>query len=164
MSRTPAVDELIRLTKSASGVSGPSLAKAHIALGEMLGESLRHLDPEDTTVVAILRGGMFFAQGIYFSLGCKFQLYDPRAKSLPELGTSNVILADSVINTGRTVLEIWEPGMLVACCVASREAAEVFEDCLHTVRVSDNSFVGSRVAVQSGGTGPDTTLRLFNQI
>ena len=60
------------------------------------------LDPQDTTVVAILRGGIFFGAGLYFALGCRFELYDPHPKHAEFVrpATKNVILADSVINTG----------------------------------------------------------------
>lgn len=70
LNKTKEVEELIAVTKSDSGISGPELAKAHIRLGELLAENI-DIEPEDTTVVALLRGGIFFAQGIYFKLGCK---------------------------------------------------------------------------------------------
>ena len=65
LEKTKEVKKLINITKSDSGVSGPELAKAHIRLGEILAENI-DLNPSDTTVVALLRGGIFFAQGIYF--------------------------------------------------------------------------------------------------
>ena len=111
------VKELIAITKSDSGVSGPALAKAHMELGELLGECFIGLDPEDTTIVAMLRGGLFFAEGLYFKLGCKFQVYDPKREKFIRPNTKNVILVDSVINTGKTIREILEPDMFVACCV-----------------------------------------------
>ena len=70
------INELIALTKSNSGVSGPRLAKAHMDLASILAEKLPYLDPKDTTIVAMLRGGIFFAEGLYFTLGCKFQTFD----------------------------------------------------------------------------------------
>lgn len=77
LNKTKEVEELIAITKSDSGISGPELAKAHIRLGELLAENI-DLESADTTVVALLRGGIFFAQGIYFKLGCKFEVYDPK--------------------------------------------------------------------------------------
>ena len=68
LKKTKEVEQLIAITKSDLGISGPELAKAHIRLGELLAENI-DLDPADTTVVALLRGGIFFAQGIYFKLG-----------------------------------------------------------------------------------------------
>lgn len=163
LEKTDEVNELIAITKSNSGISGPELAKAHIRLGELLAENLP-VDPEDTTVVAMLRGGIFFAEGIYFKLGCKFEIYDPKHGIFVKPETKNVILVDSVINTGKTIREILEPDMLLASCVTNEGAVAEFGKNLFTVRVSSNSFVGSNVKKQSGSKGPDTTMRLFNQL
>ena len=116
------VNELIAITKSNSGISGPVLAKAHMELGEKLAEEFSGLDPEDTTIVAMLRGGLFFAEGMYFKLGCKFQTYDPKKDTFVRPNTRNVILVDSVINTGKTILAILEPDMKVASCVINQKA------------------------------------------
>lgn len=157
------VNELIQITKSNSDISGPTLAQAHIELGRLLAKEIK-LDPKDTTVVAILRGGIFFAQGIYFELNCKFMTYDPKHEKFKIPQTKNVILVDSVINTGKTIKQIIKPGMFVACCVINENALETFDDNLYTVRVSKNSFIGSQIKKQEGSKGPDTTMRLFNQI
>ncbi len=164
LNRSKEVDKLISITKSDSGISGPELAKAHLRLGELLAENI-NLDPNDTTVIAILRGGIFFAQGIYFKLGCKFDIYDPKnAGSFDRPDTKNVILVDSVINTGNTLLKHLGPDVWVASCVINEKAVPLFADRLYTVRVSGNSFVGCDVKTQVGNKGPDTTMRLFNQI
>ena len=158
------VNELIAITKSNSGISGPSLAKAHMELGELLAEEFVELDPEDTTIVAMLRGGLFFAEGMYFRLGCKFQTYDPKKDTFVRPNTKNVILVDSVINTGKTILVILEPDMKVASCVINQKAVSLFDKQLYTIRVSENSYVGAEVLQQKGNKGPDTTMRLFNLI
>lgn len=158
------VKELIAITKSDSGVSGPALAKAHMELGELLGNCFVGLDPDDTTIVAMLRGGLFFAEGLYFKLGCKFQVYDPKREKFIRPKTKNVILVDSVINTGKTIRNILEPDMLVACCVINEKAVSLFDKQLYTIRISKNSFVGSNIVLQEGNKGPDTTMRLFNLI
>lgn len=160
--KTEKINRLISITKSNSGISGPELAKAHMELGFYLGEKLNYLEPEDTTIVAMLRGGIFFAQGMYFAMGCKFQLFDPKEQIFQRPNTKNVIIVDSVINTGKTIKSILEPDMIVACCVINKSAVEIFDKQLCTIRVSDNSFVGSNVHEQSGKVGPDTTMRLFN--
>lgn len=54
--------------------------------------------------------------------------------------------------------------MHVACCVINEDAVPKFADRLFTVRVSSNFFVGRNVRKQEGKVGPDTTMRLFNQI
>lgn len=158
------VKELVAITKSDSGVSGPVLAKAHMELGELLGDCFIGLDPDDTTIVAMLRGGLFFAEGLYFKLGCKFQVYDPKREKFIRPNTKNVILVDSVINTGKTIIDIFEPDMIVACCVINEKAVSLFDKQLYTIRVSKNSFVGSNIVLQEGNKGPDTTMRLFNLI
>ena len=158
------VNELIAITKSNSGISGPALAKAHMELGEKLAEQFSGLDPEDTTIVAMLRGGLFFAEGMYFKLGCKFQTYDPKKDTFVRPNTKNVILVDSVINTGKTILAILEPDMKVASCVINQKVVPLFDEQLYTIRVSENSFVGADVLQQTGEKGPDTTMRLFNLI
>ncbi len=158
------INQLITITKSDSGVTGPLLAEAHMELGKAMGMQMIMFNPAETTVVAMLRGGIFFAEGIYFSLGCRFQTYDPKHETFVRPETKHVILVDSVINTGKTILDILDPSMYVACCVINEKTVPQFEDRLYTVRVSKNSFVGSNVQKQSGNKGPDTTLRLFNLI
>lgn len=164
VNKTDRINELISITKSGSGVSGPELAKAHMELGKYLVQGFPQMNPKETTVVAMLRGGIFLAEGIYFQLGCKFQLYDPKREDFIRPETKNVIIVDSVINTGHTIKRILESDMIIACCVINEQAVELFEKQLYTVRVSKNSFVGEKVCKQNGGVGPDTTMRLFNQI
>ena len=162
--KTERVKELIAVTKSDSGVSGPQLCAAHMELGRILAEGFRGLDPDDTTVVAMLRGGIFFAAGIYFALGCRFETFDPKRQAFDRPATKNVILVDSVINTGNTIKDILGPDMYVACAVINEEAVPLFDRQLYTVRVSSNRFTGAPVRSQKGNRGPDTTMRLFNQL
>ena len=157
VNKTDRINDLISITKSDSGISGPKLAMAHMELGKYLAECFPEMAPEDTTVVAMLRGGIFFAVGIYFHLGCKFQMYDPKKDEFVRPETKNVIIVDSV-------KKILQPDMLIASCVVNEQAVELFGNQLYTVRVSKNSFVGANVNKQNGGVGPDTTMRLFNQI
>ena len=158
------IEKLIAITKSDSGISGPVLAKAHVELGRALGEQIKEQFSQDTTVVAILRGGMFMAMGLYYALECRFDVYDPKKDKFIRPKTKNVILVDSVINTGKTVEEISGPDISVARCVINENAVEKFKDRLYTVRVSKNSYIGSNTKVQKGNRGPDTTMRLPNQI
>ena len=162
--RDEIIEKLIAITKSGSGISGPVLAKAHVELGIALGEQIKEQFSHDTTVVAVLRGGIFMAMGLYYTLGCRFDVYDPKKDKFIRPKTKNVILVDSVINTGKTIEEIYGPDINVACCVINENAVEKFKDRLYTVRVSKNSYVGSNTKVQNGNEGPDTTMRLFNQI
>lgn len=136
---------------------------AHIQLGIELAKNIK-VNPEDTTVVAIMRGGMFFAQGIYFELGCKFCTYNPKTEEYIRPKTKYVILVDSVINTGKSVLPLIDDNTIIACNVINEKAVEKFNDKLYAIRISSNSFVGQNVKCQIGNIGPDTTSRLFNLI
>lgn len=158
------IEKLIAITKSDSGISGPLLVKAHVELGRALGEQIKEQFSHDTTVVAVLRGGIFMATGLYYALGCRFDVYDPKKDKFIRPNTKNVILVDSVINTGKTIEEISGSDISIACCVINKNAVEKFKDRLYTVRVSKNSYVGDNTKVQKGNRGPDTTMRLFNQI
>jgi len=164
LEKTDEIKRLIAITKSDSGISGPALALAHIELGKALGQHMKMLNPTETTIVAILRGGIFFAEGIYFSLGCRFETYDPKHETFIRPQTKTVVLVDSVINTGKTILGIMDQDMYAACCVINEKAVAAFDDRLFTVRVSKNSFVGTNIQKQRGNQGPDTTMRLFNQL
>ena len=119
LEKTEEISELIALTKSDSGISGPQLAKAHLRLGTLLAEKMPY-NPSETTVVAVMRGGIFFAEGIYFQLGCKFQVYDPKKEEFVRPETKNVILVDSVINTGKTISDILTPDMVIVFCHYSK--------------------------------------------
>lgn len=158
------IEKLIAITKSDSGISGPLLTEAHVELGRALGEQIKERFSHDTTVVAVLRGGIFMAMGLYYALGCRFDVYDPKKDKFIRPKTKNVILVDSVINTGKTIEEISGSDISIASCVINENAVEKFKDRLYTVRVSKNSYVGSNTKVQRGNRGPDTTMRLFNQI
>lgn len=102
LKKTPEIEQLIEVTKSSSGISGPELVRAHIRLGEIMGKCI-DLEPSDTTVIAMMRGGIFFAQGIYMALGCRFMTYDPKNENFVKPDTKNIVIVDSVINTGKTI-------------------------------------------------------------
>lgn len=90
------------------------------------------------------------------------QTFAPKREKFIRPATKNVILVDSVINTGKTIKKIIEPDMFVACCVINEQAVALFDSLLYTIRVSKNSFVGTNIMQQNGNVGPDTTMRLFN--
>ena len=163
LEKTDYVEHLIEITKSHSGISGPELAKAHMQLGKLMAAHIPY-PPEETTIVAILRGGIFFAEGIYLELGCKFELYNPKYQKFIRPQTKYVVLVDSVINTGNTLKSIMGKDMAVSCCVINENAVPYFKDRLFTVRISNNSYIGKNIKEQVGNVGPDTTMRLFNQI
>ncbi len=161
------IEELLKITKSNSGISGPKLMNAHIELGREIGQAINkklHLLKEETTVVAMLRGGVFFAQGIYEILDCKFDMYYPKHESYKRPKTKYVILVDEVINTGKTLKEMIDEDTIVATCVINEKAVQLFGNNLFIARTSKNSFIGKEIKKQVGKEGPDTTSRLFNLI
>ena len=168
------VDEDIRICKSNSGINGARLAAAHIRLGRMLGEVMHSFIPNvDTAVIVIERGGRFFGDGVYTGFGGIFYSFNPKKDSLPDIRHSVAVIVDSVINTGKSVLNIIDklkqinPNMevFIAANVIQEKAVELLSDYkIFAVRSSANFFVGSRQTEQKNGKGPDTADRLFNYI
>ena len=184
-------EALMRLFVNATrqaDLMGPGLAEAHRNVGRQLaGAVAQKLIIEDVTInhvagssigvqlkpgsepiiVAVMRAGLFVAEGLWSSLpGSSLVLYSPGASldSMPIRGRS-VIIVDSVINTGRSIREALDavmplqPGsIVVAAVVAYRANLEVMVNefpgvDFHVARISDRSYVGR------GST--DTGARLF---
>ena len=164
----------ISVCKSNSGVNGNRLAAAHMRLGQRLGQVLASKYPSRNTAVLVLdRGGRFFGDGVYSSFGGVFYPYNPACEKIPEMIHERIVIVDSVINSGKSVLKLIadlkeaKPNrdIVVVSNVVQKEALKLFSEyMLLTVRVSENSFVGKRQAVQKGKSGPDTADRLFNII
>lgn len=164
----------IAICKSNSGINGGKLAAAHVRLGIKLGEKMAELIPESGTAILVLeRGGRFFGDGLYTSFGGTFYAIDPKTNALPKIYADRIVIVDSVINTGRSILKIVEevrlrhPGVdiIVATNVIQEAAIALFKGMkVFAVRASSNSFVGRNQAKQIGKTGPDTADRLFNII
>lgn len=162
----------IAVCKSSSGINGSRLAKAHFNLGYQLGCCIGRMLPNKNVPVLVLeRGGRFFGDGLYIGFGGKFYPYNPKKDILPMFDTNLVLIVDSVINTGESILglikKLKEHNPQVKVCLATnviqKEALSKFtEHALFTIRVSDNKFVGKRQKKQIGNSGPDTADRLFN--
>lgn len=167
---------------------GPALAEAHrnvgrrlagtvaqnllledIAINHVTGSSrgVRVKSGNEPIIVAVMRAGLFVAEGIWSSLpGSSFVLYD-HGSSLDAMPVREraVVIVDSVINTGRSIREVLDavmplqPGSIaVAAMVAYRGNLEMLVDefpgvDFHVARISDRSYVGK------GST--DTGARLF---
>lgn len=106
------------------------------------------------------------AGGIFYSM-------NPKQDDTPVINTERVVIVDSVINTGKSIMRIIDelknhnPGIdvIIAANVIQNEAVELFKDYLvFATRLSKNSFVGVNQSKQTGKTGPDTADRLFNLI
>lgn len=164
----------IAICKSNSGINGAKLAAAHIRLGRKLGEVMRGFIPNINAAVIVLeRGGRFFGDGVYTGFGGTFYSYNPKADELPDIQQGFAVIVDSVINTGKSVLDMVDklkqknPDIEIAIVsnVIQKDAVDLMQGYkVFAIRTSANSFVGSRQAMQKNGKGPDTADRLFNYI
>lgn len=170
----PDIAEYISVCRSDSGINGAQLANAHITLGQTLGQKIKEFLPSDNTAILVLeRGGRFFGDGLYTAFGGTFYSYNSKEAELPNIYQDNVIITDSVVNTGSSVLSLIDKlkhsapntEIFVAANVVQKNALELLRNYkLFTVRTSDNYYVGSRQTEQKNGKGPDTADRLFNYI
>lgn len=173
------IDDTIRadvaITKSNSGINGSLLAAAHLKLGERLGTEIKAIIPtQNTGVIVMERGGRFFGDGLYSVFGGVFYPYNPSKDKVPDVsGHEFVIIVDSVINTGNSILRTIEEikqnkhdiEIVIATNVIQRNALDKLKQYkVFSIRVSDNYFIGKKQAVQTGNMGPDTAERLFNYI
>ena len=168
------ISDEIQICKSYSGINGAPLAVAHIHLGERLGKEMSRVIPHtDSAVIVLERGGRFFGDGVYTGFGGTFYSYNPKKEAMPEISHSIAILVDSVINTGKSILEAAQTlrnqnpdiEIIIVSNVIQDKAIELLKDYkVFAVRTSSNSFVGCRQASQKNGKGPDTADRLFNYI
>ena len=164
----------IAICKSNSGISGSRLAAAHVRLGEKIGRRIAAVFPEKNTSILVLeRGGRFFGDGVYMGAGGIFYSMNPKKDDVPVINTERVVIVDSVINTGKSIMKIVDEikkhntgiDVIIAANVIQNEAVELFEDYLvFATRLSKNSFVGVNQSKQTGKIGPDTADRLFNLI
>lgn len=164
----------IAICKSNSGISGGRLAAAHVRLGEKIGRHIATVFPEKNTSILVLeRGGRFFGDGVYMGAGGIFYSMNPKQDDTPVINTERVVIVDSVINTGKSIMRIIDElknhnpsiDVIIAANVIQNEAVELFKDYLvFATRLSKNSFVGVNQSKQTGKTGPDTADRLFNLI
>lgn len=98
---------------------------------------------------------------------------NPKIDSIPIISTEILVIVDSVINTGKSIIRIIDNikknnpsiDIIIASNVIQSEAVKLFKDYLvFATRLSQNSFVGVNQSKQNGKTGPDTADRLFNSI
>lgn len=165
----------VEITKSNSGINGSQLAAAHIRLGGRLGKEIKTIIPTQSTAVIVMeRGGRFFGDGLYSAFGGVFYPYNPSKDKIPDVSEHEfVIIVDSVINTGSSIMKAIESikdgnsriEIIIATSVIQRNTLDKLKQYkIFAVRVSDNYFIGTKQAVQTGNTGPDTAERLFNYI
>ena len=125
------------------------------------------------SILVLERDGRFFGDGVYMGAGGIFYSMNPKQDDTPVINTERVVIVDSVINTGKSILRIIDEiknhnpsiDVIIAANVIQNEAVELFKDYLvFATRLSKNSFVGVNQSKQTGKTGPDTADRLFNLI
>ena len=143
-------------------------------LGEKIGSRIATVLPEkDMSILVLERGGRFFGDGVYMGAGGIFYSINPKKDATPVIITERVVVVDSVINTGKSIMKIIDEikihnpdiDVIIAANVIQNVAVELFKDYLvFATRISKNSFVGVNQSKQTGKTGPDTADRLFNLI
>ena len=168
------IKEEVAICKSNSGINGSRLAAAHFSLGKKIGTEISKVIPSDDAAVLVLeRGGRFFGDGVYMNFGGRFFPYNPSKEPLPSIDASVIVIVDSVINTGKSLLEVVNQlrianplsEIIIVSNVIQEKAVPILQDYkVFTVRISSNSFKGKNQATQIGNTGPDTADRLFNLI
>lgn len=164
----------IKICKSNSGINGAPLADAHIRLGKMLGEAMRAIIPHiDSAIIVLERGGRFFGDGVYTGFGGTFYSYNPKKDVFPDIQQGVAVIVDSVINTGKSILDMInklkqknpEMEIVIVSNVIQENAVNLLQEYkVFAIRISTNSFVGSRQSTQKNGKGPDTADRLYNYI
>lgn len=168
------IREGINICKSDSGITGTELRKIHEFFGETIADTYKQHFSSESVVITLLRAGLPMAYGFANKLDCTFLLYDDKndlnffEKNKELLQNKDVIFIDAVINSGNGLLNAIELSNIpknrikIVTNVLCDKAIETFKDYeLFTVRVSQNSFKGQKVAKQSNGVGPDTGDRLF---
>jgi uracil phosphoribosyltransferase len=186
LSADPFVRLLVDATRRAEA-SGPALAFAHRAVGHALAShvarglrleeaeidhvagpstGVRIVPGAEPVVIALLRAGLFIAEGVWERLpGASLLLHGHDDVNRFPLDGRTVVVVDSVINTGRTMREVLKEvdqrsaaATIVATLVAYRPnmvrlAEEHPQVNFVAARISDRTYVGR------GKT--DTGARLF---
>ena len=168
------IDEFNKVCKSNSLINGAGLAKAHMQLGsEIAKEVKKYFNNKNTEIVVLDRGGRFFGDGFYIEYGGIYKPYNPKLEPCPKLEQKNVIIIDSVINTGESLISLISEikdkykveNIIIVTNVIQKDCIDKFSNYkLFAVRSSENKFKGEKVFSQSKNKGPDTADRLFNLI
>jgi len=171
---TPSIIDDISVTKSDSKVCGLKLREAHERLGAELAKEMCLQEfhrGEKVDIIILMRSGLSFGLGVAKSIELMGHATRIFFDKLPndsdnELWKNPVVIVDSVINSGDSILKLLktttERRFIVLANVISSISLEKFSDfSTYVVRISENYFVGSHVKTVDGGLGPDTGDRLF---
>lgn len=157
---------------SSSGVCGSKLREAHYYLGQEVAKLIAEdcfVQNKDIALLVMMRAGLPFGLGIADILD-KNNNVEVMFSPLKEMDFSKfdfVLIADAVINTGKTIFEnlkhINNKNIIIVTNVLSEKNIDAFEKMtVYTTRISKHSYKGSDTKVISNGKGPDTGDRLFN--
>lgn len=172
----------IERCQSQSMETGYRLRQAHYTLGKRIAERILETTAACYSKFAILimmRAGLPFGLGLADKLetaGNPVAVYfihhgiDDETKA--EIVGKTVILADAVINSGKSIQQIMailpeavRQSAILATTVMPQETVSRFEQFnLLTVRVSPNQYQGAKVNTITQGKGPDTGDRLFGTL
>lgn len=163
--------EEINKCLSGSKVCGSELRKAHYNLGFRIGKQImknRNLIDNKIAVIIMMRAGLPFGLGISDALESKNDvsvLFSNVNNVYASFET--VIIADAVINTGKTILDMKQNLENKHLIVATNVISDKYLDNLKgldifATRISQHSYKGSKTAIISNGKGPDTGDRLFD--
>lgn len=157
---------------SSSGVCGSKLREVHYYLGQEVAKLIAEdyfVQNKDIALLVMMRAGLPFGLGIADILD-KNNNVEVMFSPLKEMNFSKfdfVLIADAVINTGKTIFEnlkhINNKNIIIVTNVLSEKNIDAFEKMtVYTTRISKHSYKGSDAKVISNGKGPDTGDRLFN--
>ena len=162
--------ELIEICRSSSGICGAQLRNAHYILGKEVGKiiiSNENLNGLKIALIIMMRAGLPFGLGLadYFDENYNIDIFFSPVLEL-DSKYDVVIIADAVINTGRTIFDMIDslkhPNVIIATNVISEKYIQNWINYkVYATRISNNSYKGSKVTVVSNGKGPDTGDRLF---
>lgn len=166
--------DCIAICKSSSGVEGAKLRLAHYQLGRELVLRNVQLFDDSNVVVCFMRAALPFAMGIVDAIDSTILFFNNNEdenffeRNDYFIRGKDVILVDSVINSGESMLNSYQKikdsaqSVKIMANVMCDKAKSKFTDKdVFVVRISENSFKGTKVKKQSGNVGPDTGDRLF---
>jgi uracil phosphoribosyltransferase len=178
LEKTVEIEELINICKSDSQTSGVKLRNAHYKLGSILAETItKEMRSNGITLIIMMRAGLCFGMGIAEGLErlgkdlsilfyYNMDQWEKEKDNCPKALNNNILLVDAVINTGGEILKLANSlngKLFFATNVIPKGTVEKFSCMnLYTVRISENSFKGSKKTIIKNGKGPDTGDRLFN--
>ena len=170
--RNEAIDLHINKCLSSSNVCGYELRESHYYLGRKLGKEVakyRKLQSKRVAVLIMMRAGLPFGFGVVDAIDEDNDV-TVMFSTTPDNNYNDydvVIIADAVINTGKTIVQIAndlknEQVIVVTNVISDKYLDNLKDYDIFATRISEHSFKGENVKVMSGGKGPDTGERLFN--